>query len=231
MNALARNVFNDGKRDVERYFEFIKATVDAPAPFGETIEQFEHRTHLYKILKANAVLVLYNLVESSVTNALIALYTEINLSQADFVRLTEQLKNAWIQYEVRNISKGEPSESAVFQYVKGIVVRVANTEKVKFPLESKAIRLSGNVDADQIRKVAHEHGFDHVTRTNGEGSNLRRVKIDRNRLAHGLTSFSECGRVYSVLELEGIKNQVLLYLEKIIENVEDFADSRSYLVT
>ena len=229
MNTIARDVFDAGKRDVECYFEFIKATVDAPPPTGESKIERDHRQHLHKILKANTVLVLYNLVESTVTNGLIALYTDINANRADFVRLTDKLRAAWIAYEVRNVSRGNPNEHTIYQCVERIAGGIANRDQAYFPLDSKSIRLSGNVDADQIRKVAHEHGFAHSTGTTGEGNNLERVKTDRNRLAHGLSSFSECGKHYSILELEGIKDQVLQYLDKVIENIENSADRQQYL--
>ena len=73
--------------------------------------------------------------------------------------------------------------------------------------------------------------FDARGKTAKNGTTLVKVKTKRNELAHGKISFSDCGRDISIDELNQIQKDVIAYLEKILNNIEDYIENKSYLRT
>ena len=83
---------------------------------------------------------------------------------------------------------------------------------------------SGNVDAKKIKEIADKYGFSHQTdsKFTKNGAKLVTVKEKRNDLAHGEISFQECGKDYTIQDIIAIKNEVIKYLEEILNNIEQF---------
>ena len=119
------------------------------------------------------------------------------------------------------------SEEVIFQELYNEIV--SNTI-VSFTIELKDdrgevinefVKLSGNVDADKIRKLATKYGFDSkVGPAEKAGADLVTIKTNRNYLAHGIKTFTECGGKVSVIDMCNYKKNAILYLEKIISNIE-----------
>jgi hypothetical protein len=51
----------------------------------------------------------------------------------------------------------------------------------------------------------------------------------RNDLAHGNKSFAEIGKDITVEELLKIKDEVIAYLEQILNNINDYITTQNYL--
>lgn len=83
------------------------------------------------------------------------------------------------------------------------------------------------------REIAfREHDeIERILKANRGGSKLLTVKTQRNLLAHGNISFSECGRERTFIELNDIKNEVINYLEDILNNIEIYIDNKDYKKT
>jgi hypothetical protein len=91
--------------------------------------------------------------------------------------------------------------------------------------------ISGNLDAREIRKIAKDYGFS--CQTNAQitknGRELLTVKNKRNDLAHGIFSFCDCGKDYTIEDLLKIKKQVIPYLREILQNIEQYIQTEAYL--
>ncbi len=83
----------------------------------------------------------------------------------------------------------------------------------------------------EIKRFAQKYGFsfhtDAFTTRNGES--LKIIKNRRNDLAHGFISFKHCGQDRTFSEMENIKNQSLLYIEQILNNINTFLKNKDYL--
>ena len=55
------------------------------------------------------------------------------------------------------------------------------------------------------------------------------IKNKRNDLAHGNKSFAEIGRDITVEELLTIKEEVIAYLEQILNNINQYITRQDYL--
>ena len=91
---------------------------------------------------------------------------------------------------------------------------------------------SGNIDAKKVKEVSEKYGFSCQTdyRSTKNGEKLLIVKSQRNALAHGDLSFQDCGQDYTIQDMITIKNEVLNYLDEILNNIEVFLSEQKYLV-
>ena len=97
-------------------------------------------------------------------------------------------------------------------------------------LDRKATNISGNLDAEKIRRICNDHGISFQISPQCKGGYvLADVKEKRNSLAHGTLSFVECGRDYTMEDLEKTKKQTILFLKGILKGMKEYYDKQQYL--
>ncbi len=180
---------------------------------GDAYENSEEH-ELLKTLKANLFLLLYNLVEATVKNAIEAIFERLSRESISFDVCRSELK----QVVLRNL-KGHSVEQ-IHVNMTSIAIDVVTKTFRKEQL------FSGNVDAREIRETAKKYGFNHPT---VNGNELLTVKSNRNDLAHGDKTFSAVGADYDVPRLKKIAMQVFRYLGEFIKNIDSYLASKSYL--
>ena len=211
--------FQTRAEEVTRYFRFLRE-FDAQqvafqaAPDGEPPMSPADQTALFKTLKANGFLLLYNLVESTLKNAIEAIFDELKSRGVSFDACrTEVRKIALANLRKHNVEKILPALSSI-----SVDVVVATFRKDDL--------FSGNVDARRVREVAKEYGFVTPRRKSDE---LLTVKTNRNDLAHGVKSFADVGREYDAGRLETIRAEVVNFLEELLDNVATYIADQAYL--
>jgi hypothetical protein len=236
--------FNRRAKEVNDYFDFL-ARVEKPAtklavldtagtykiqsldtelantlidPAG-TYKILSLETELVKTLKANSFLLLYNLVESTLRNAVEAIFDEFKIKAVSFDHLKPKIKMIVLQ----NLKNRSPNKIY-------LTINQLSTDIITATFEREEL-FSGNVDARLIKEIADKYGFS--CQTNAQetknGKNLVVVKSNRNDLAHGIKSFEEVGRDKTIEELLEIKEEVVEYLRQILENIRDYLDNEEYL--
>ena len=177
---------------------------------------------LEKTLKATGFLLLYNLVESTMTNAIEAVFDELKNKNVSFDDLRNEIKKIIID----NIKdKDNKSTTNLLVSIQNISVDIISASFNKKRL------FSGNVDAREIKNIADMYGFSYKTnaRKTQDGSDLLTVKTNRNDLAHGFKSFEEVGRNATADELLKIQKRVISYLKAILNNIESYLSNEEYL--
>lgn len=211
--------FTARAEEVTRYVHFLRAFEDGRIDFGASQDSppdwsAGERAALFKTMKANLFLLLYNLVESTIKNAIEAIFDEFRVRGISFDRCRVEVRRIVLSNLKRhNVDKILPSLSA-------LSVDVIVATFVKDDL------FAGNVDGRKIREIAGEYGFRPPTKKSDQ---LLVVKTSRNDLAHGNKSFGDVGRDYDLVRLDEIKNEVVAFLEELLVNVADYLTSRSYL--
>lgn len=205
--------------EVARYFAFLGAIdsgVHRVVAISDGNPAYNHLdlTEITKTLKANSFLLLYNLVESTVKNAIEAIFDDLQANRIVFDACRKELRRVMLlNLKKRDIDKLLP-----------LVTNLANDlARVTF---SKDELFSGNVDARLIRKTALKYGFLEPSKRSG---NLLTVKDNRNDLSHGNKTFGEVGREYDFTRLDSIRKEVTEYLEELIVNIEQYIKSQGYL--
>lgn len=166
--------------------------------------------------KAEFLLLLYNIVESTTCDCLNSIYDAIMDDNLTFDDVSTEIKQLW-----RNYLRKQNHPDADSDY------SVLNPMKIRF--EQLAISISGSMDYRKIVNVFRKHGC-MVDDSKGEkyGNSFLVVKNKRNLLAHGNISFSECGSGYIHSDLKRFKEDILEYLDDVIKVTKTFIDDKKY---
>lgn len=227
-SSIFQNVkedFNERSREVSKYFIFLKSLEQGTTKLsiGNTNNKTKTREingELEKTLKASGFLLLYNLVEATMRNAIEAIFDELTTQKVPFNKIKPGIKKIILE-NIKNLKVDEK----IIDQIKDISIHIIDIGFKKERL------FSGNIDAKFIKKIAENYGFSYKTnpRKTGNGSDLYTIKSNRNDLAHGIKSFAEVGREKSADELLKIKKKVVKYLKEILLNIETYLSKKEYL--
>lgn len=211
--------YNKRLHEVEVYFETLKMLDNGSCSIkcidilgNETTKEID--SELSTILKANGFLLLYNLIESTIRKSIDAVITSMHTSSVTFRNLSEELRKLWIKQEGKN-----SNEEKIMSIAKIVLENGLLTFKKDF------INISGNIDAQEIRKILKQVGGNEIR----DGRCLKAIKDKRNHLAHGDFSFSEIGKDYTVRDLITYKDDTKDYLSKVLGEIQNFIDNQKYL--
>lgn len=218
--------FEKRKNEVEEYFSFL-SILDKETTFlkylkNEQIIEEEISKNTQRILIANSFLILYNLIEATIRNSIVEIYDKIQEDEISYNQLSQSLKKIWIKSKTKNLKEGNFNINTLQGNVESIISNVIDNEIVLLTQED--IDISGNIDADRIRTLAKEIGFDKTS----NGSNLVTIKNKRNGLAHGNHTFYDVGKDFTVNDISLFKNETFLYLADVITNIEKFINEKKY---
>ncbi|WJT04740.1 MAE_28990/MAE_18760 family HEPN-like nuclease [Leclercia adecarboxylata] len=209
--------FQERVLEIESYLEFIKE-IDKKSILllkGNNPAYTHSQTEdLLRTCKASAFLLMYNLIESTISNAIEAIFEELASKNVSFDLCRLEIK----KIVLNNLKNNHNNEI------------VMNINSLAIDIISKTFKkesiFSGNVDAKIIRKVASDYGF---MPPSGDGRDLLTIKSSRNDLAHGSKSFSEVGRDFSMESIIEIKDKVIAYLQSMLQNVAGYINNKHYL--
>ena len=225
------NAFNERIEEVNLYFRFLEQ-LEVPEvsfyfPQKRTHKFKEIEPDIFKMLKANAFLIIYNLVESSIRDGILEIYRQIGANSYTYESVRKEIQEIWLRYNYRQIFKETANWESARETAARLVEEAINRTTIE--LDKDAIPFSGNLDARQIRKICDSHGISHRPHPRADGGEkLRTVKTQRNALAHGERSFSECGRDYTFNDLKEIKRQSIIFVRSILRNMMRYANQKQY---
>ena len=220
--------FEYSKNEVEEYFSFLEIM-----EYDEVLLKYknlENERFFEKIISnkiqtifiANAFLILYNLIESTVRNSIIDIYEKINEDEISYDKLSDNIKNIWINGKVINLKEGNYSNETLSKNIGNIAKNILTQEIIQ--LSKEDIKISGNIDAQKIRDLAKNIGF----RISPNGRNLEAIKDKRQRLAHGEQTFYDVGKDFTFNELNAFKQETFDYLLDVIGKIEIFITQQGY---
>lgn len=221
MTRILFEDFDERAKEVSQYFIFLKNLEQesiklsmGSKPKIKAIDQ-----NLLRTLKASGFLLLYNLVEATMRNAIESIFDELKNEGVSYDRIRPELK----KIVLKNLKKRNTDElhTSILEVSMDIISASFDPQDL----------FSGNIDGRKIKDTAIKYGFSHVTdaRKTHDGTDLLSVKTNRNDLAHGFKSFTEVGRDKTADELLAIESRVVKYLRQILENIEAYLEHREYL--
>jgi len=216
--------FNTRAKEVDNYFIFMESLEKQTTQLAllDTTGKYKIQNlnpELAKTLKANGFLLLYNLVESTMRNAIEAIFEKLKNKAVSFDQLKPEIKLIVLQ----NLKNRSPKKIY-------LTINQLSTDIITATFEREEL-FSGNVDARLIKEIAEKYGFSYQTdfAKTKNGQNLVVIKSNRNDLAHGIKSFEEVGGDQAIEELLEIQEEVVEYLRQILENIRDYLDNEEYL--
>jgi len=221
-----KSSFDYSKNEVEEYFSFLEMMENDDVILkykkNEQICEKKVSNKIQTIFIANAFLILYNLIESTIRNSIINIYEKINEDELSYDNLSDNLKNIWINGEVINLKEGNYSNKTLSKNIGNIAKNILAKEIIQ--LSKEDIKISGNVDDQTIRDLAKNIGF----RISPNGRNLKEIKNKRQRLAHGEQTFYDVGKDFTFNELNAFKQETFDYLLDVIGKIENFITQQRY---
>jgi len=220
--------------EINRYFKFLEQAnaemIYVHLPKG--VERTE--TLLFSTLKASAILLLYNMLESVVIQAID--YINIHISTEDdlfYKDAIDEIKKIWIEYKYNNFKGTDIGSEQILKDLQSIDnekinIFDINKDKMVYLTKIKGVDFSGKIDAKQIRQFAVKYGFSPNRRI--AGKRLPEIKAQRNQLAHGERSFNECGNNYEFQKLNTLRKEAVLYLREFLNHVEIFLNAQKYRI-
>lgn len=167
-------------------------------------------------LKAQFLIVLYNIVESTVCDCLNSFYDSIADDGLTYAELSDEMKAMWKNYLKRTSNPDYQKSDTELMCA-----------AIRF--ENLAINISGSLDIRKIFEVFLKHGckLDETNRDKYSNSFLV-IKNKRNNLAHGNTSFSECGSNYMVSDLKKFKEDILDGMQEVVTQAKEYISNKKY---
>lgn len=216
--------FDERAQEVSKYFFLLKNLEQGSIKLSmgnlkkQKIKNID--SELEKTLKATGFLLLYNLIESTIRNAIESIFDDMVSQSIPFDDLREEVKKTILQN-----FKNNKSPDRLLNTINNIALDIISASFDKGKL------FSGNIDARKIKTTAEAYGFSHNTNTRKtqNGNDLLKIKTNRNDLAHGFKSFEEVGKDATADELLQIKKRVICYLREILQNIEEYILKQEYL--
>lgn len=211
---LTITLFYERKEDIDYYFNFIEVQAQ-----NESVDD-----KLIKIMKSNIILMLYNIIEASISQGFVEIFEKINTEELSYNSFIDELKKIWAYNQVSKIYGPETNKSTYQKKVKQMIETVLIENPIT--LDRDILDFEGNLDARKILHLCNNYKIRHQARDR-DGC-LYKVKTKRNSLAHGDDSFSQCVRDISLSELKLIKNTVFTFLENILNGMNDYYNNCRY---
>lgn len=232
-----RQLFEDRAEEVKRLINFNVVLTDTKAnklAYEESsgtggdariYQEYVIERELLKTFKASVFLVLYNLVESTMANAVDAIHQSMASDDYDFSKLSESMKKITLnnfKSGIKNINTKE-----------NVLTGEDSLKKIAMTYGyNKNFLFSGNISAKTIKDCAKKYGFDiadHDKEKSQSGERIVDIKEKRNHLAHGNISFEDCGKEVSPEELVSLFEETVTYLNAVLDGVESFILEKKYL--
>ncbi|EGO9737154.1 hypothetical protein BF347_004730, partial [Escherichia coli] len=203
-----REDFDERSGEILAYLDLLKFIEHAGAELISS-DNKEHKftitSQSRKTLKGAVYILLYNLIESTMREAICLIHETIYDRNIEFDKLKKNLKSEILK-RLKNESVN--IDNLISGLTKGISCGIS------YGTFNKKKIFSGNIDREEIKEKSKIYGFStHSDYTHTKhGEKLATVKQHRNDLSHGNVSFAEIGKNVSYQDLENISLEVIAYL-------------------
>lgn len=179
---------------------------------------------IVKIMKSNSILMLYNLVESTIRVSMLEYYSTLNDKQMSFSQAIESIQKLWVKNYLNQINSNELNQT-VFDMILNVI-----DDNYSVAIEKESFHLSGNADVKEMKKILETHG---ITYNNDSfrdyGGALLTIKNKRNYLAHGNISFEDNGKGFSIQDIIELKDKTYQCLDYFISLINSAISNHKFM--
>lgn len=215
------NTFEERKREIEFYYSVL---VDIELKGKDVVNTIDNKL-FFRIMKSNFLLMLYNVVEATVTTGMLEIYEQLKNDSCTYSSLITEMQNIWRDYKVKEVYLSSDQLKAYINRVEDIVNNIISETPVVF--NKNMLDINGNLNAKRIKEICDKHCIRY--RVINDEMKLEKVRIKRNSLAHGDESFSDCARDITITDLEGLKDTIFRFLTGITSGMKKYYDEKQYL--
>ncbi|EAG1699268.1 MAE_28990/MAE_18760 family HEPN-like nuclease [Listeria innocua] len=214
-------------QEIDRFLEVLKdfesTIIGSPSTCSFLkldIKDKDESEAIFKSLKSNMMMMLYNLTESTIRLTMNFYYDNFNKKRKNYSNTVENLRKTWIKHSL-GVIKPDNIQKQVYDMIESIM-----DVEYTISLEFENFSLSGNADLRELKGILNTHGLIYDdNQFKIYGGSLKTVKEMRNSLAHGNISFEENGKNLSVSDLTNYKNEtyacLLIFIEVVENNINE----------
>lgn len=235
-----RNTYDGRKQEIDDFIELMcflekKENIkndDDVSEFSKFFYQGNERiTMTYQaminILKSNVSLMIYNIIEFTVSNLMDSIYDEIKINELSYIDVNDSIRALWRKTILKSTNDPNANFNTFLKKNEEIIDYIIN--KTTIEIHSRNAMPVGNLDGKSIKDTFQLHGIRLETDSrNYRPDILETIKQRRNDLAHGSVSFVDAVREDSILDIKNNKTFVLNFLEELINIVNQYIENEEY---
>lgn len=234
-----QDTYDSRKNEIENFLDLMKFLEkkendreDGRSKFSEFFYQENDRIHLtyqalINILKSNVSLMIYNIVEYTVTNLIDSIYDEIRVNHLSYIDVNDSIRCLWRKTVLKAVNDPNANFSTFLKKNEEIILMILNNNELN--MYARNTLPTGNLDGQSIKETFASHGIKVRTNSiNFRPDILIGIKENRNNLAHGSVSFVEAMREESIDDIKANATLVTGFLEELIETVSLYIEEQKY---
>lgn len=207
------------------YFEERRKELTIFIRFLEDIEQETDYHDEIKILKSQAILMLYNLIEGTVNKGIEYIFNTINDGKLSHDKASQQIRIIWLRYFELHLDDGGQHQDRLSSF-DNFIRREININIVKFREVNPSYFKGGSLDSRAITNILKKFSIEF----NFTEYKLEEIKKERNFLAHGEKSFTEVGQEKTVLDVKNTAEKVIIFIDFYVHEIETYISNQSYKI-
>ncbi len=231
------NTYSNRKTEILNFIKFIEYIEYTEIKGSDTpLYKFLHSDidlnsityqSLINILKSNLSLMLYNILEYSVSGLLEELYTEISLNKLSYSDVSEKIQAIWHETQFKSAKDPNSNFNTLLKKSKQLLDFV--TTKEIMCLSPRDTIPGGNLDGKILQKLFDSHGIKiNLSSVNYRPDILENIKTNRNNLAHGSVSFADALMSSSIADLKIKADFLIKFLDELIASVQNYTNTGRY---
>ena len=232
-----QDTYDSRKKEIENFLELMKflekkenEREDGKSKFSEFFYPETGGIHLtyqllINILKSNVSLMIYNIIEYTVTNLIDSIYDEIRVNHLSYIDVNDSIRNLWRKTILRSVNDPNANFSTFLRKNEEIISAILSNNELN--MYAKNTLPGGNLDGTSIKETFESHQVRTSSR-NYRPDILIGIKENRNNLAHGSVSFVEAMREDSIDDIRANESLVVGFLEELIETVSTYIEDQKY---
>jgi hypothetical protein len=219
--------------EIEKYFDFLKGidSIETHKISKITLpnkDLLKIDRGLQKILRSYSFLLLYNLIESTLSNGILEIYDNIHDEKINFQSISDEFQKIWLDSKTKRLNEAK-NESNIQNIIKTIISDCNDLNEISF--DKHRLSISGNLDFKTIEKIRLKYGFKSPIPNKDKKqliSYLNFIKTKRNYLAHGNESFTKASELKTYSELSNMKTEIVIYLDSLVQSIDDLVSVKKF---
>ena len=228
------NTYNNRKHEIQNFIIFMEYIENTEVNESDSkLHGFIHSPDnnltyqsLINTLKSNFSLMLYNILEYTVSGLHDELYTEISINNLSYIDVSERIQTIWHKVKLNDANKNSAGFDTLLAKSKYILDSVINKNTIT--LSSRDTITGGNLDDKALIKIFDSHGIA-FTKNYFRSDILGNIKTTRNDLAHGSVSFADALESSSISDLKEKSKIMINFLDDLIQSVKLYTDDKKYI--
>lgn len=198
--------YNERKLETEQFILLL-----------EKLDVIDEYTNDMAILKSQAILMMYNLIEGTVNKGIEHIFDKISDDGLKHNELSDHIRIMWMRYFKLHLGDKVKDTDRLINFDSFLNDNV-EIDMEKFREINPSYFSGGSLDSASIKKILKKFSISF----NNLEHKLKEIKIDRNFLAHGEKSFRDVSHEKSVSSIKDNQEKVFVFLENYITEIENY---------